>query len=426
MLNIIPTSSLDSIQLGHGHDLARGEIAGVDLGIDLDPGILGDHVVWDGHSFDDGDALVDDGVVLHVGHAQHAVDLLDAEPVQDVGHEGLEAHVLDAGDVLGALEVLARAVGAPLARVVHEVFGHFAQSAPFLAEVDDHAGPALLRLLDGFLDAEDQVRPARADVGAEDVAAVALVVHAQGEPDLFVGHVGRVAEAVDGQPADRGHKDFDVVAGDELGIRAARVFKESSSQRALLDSKPFGHPGQVPDGLDGEFGHAELTTLVDADLAVGLQSPRSDALFQFRDFHVGLGNCDCWSDVDVLVLDYVIEQPGCKMAEGVHGDDLLFAVPCRKGTDAHRRFSVGEVRFVSQVQMVAGDGQGVVYGIGTSVSTDGISSPNGIVVTTDDDRPTFGIIFVAPFERDRVDARLTWIRGEDNAGNGRSFFGGGR
>lgn len=53
-----------------------------------------------------------------LAHAQHAVDLLDAKPVQDVGHEGLEAHVLDAGNVLRPLEILGRAVLAALPGVV--------------------------------------------------------------------------------------------------------------------------------------------------------------------------------------------------------------------------------------------------------------------------------------------------------------------
>lgn len=43
--------------------------------------------------FQDRNSLFHDGVVLHIRHGEHAVDLLDAEPVEDVRHEGLEAHL---------------------------------------------------------------------------------------------------------------------------------------------------------------------------------------------------------------------------------------------------------------------------------------------------------------------------------------------
>ena len=58
---------------------------------------------------------------LHVAHADEVVDLRDAEPVQDVGHQGLEARVLDAGHGLGAVEVLLRLVPSFLSftHVVH-------------------------------------------------------------------------------------------------------------------------------------------------------------------------------------------------------------------------------------------------------------------------------------------------------------------
>lgn len=41
-----------------------------------------------------------------LAHAEHAVNLLDAEPVQNVRHQSLESHVLDSGNVLGSLEVV--------------------------------------------------------------------------------------------------------------------------------------------------------------------------------------------------------------------------------------------------------------------------------------------------------------------------------
>ena len=71
----------------------------------------------------------------------------DAEPVEHVRHQLLEAHVLHAGDAFGAVEIGVGAVAAalPLARVVDQEFGDLAEGAALLAVVDDDADPALLR-----------------------------------------------------------------------------------------------------------------------------------------------------------------------------------------------------------------------------------------------------------------------------------------
>ena len=78
-------------------------------------------------------------VVLHVRHRHEAVDAADAEPVQHVRHQLLEARVLHAGDAFGALEIGRRLVAArlALARVVDQELGHLAERAAFLAVVDD-------------------------------------------------------------------------------------------------------------------------------------------------------------------------------------------------------------------------------------------------------------------------------------------------
>ena len=41
-----------------------------------------------------------------LAHAQHPIDLLDTEPMKDIGHQGLKAHVLDASHVFGSLEII--------------------------------------------------------------------------------------------------------------------------------------------------------------------------------------------------------------------------------------------------------------------------------------------------------------------------------
>src|SRR5258708_4693080 len=182
-----------------------GEVAGRLLGIHLDHRLRRDEVVRDLDALDDFDAAVDDRFELDAAHRDEAVDAGDAEPVQHVGHQLLEAHVLHAGDAFGALEIGRGAVAAvlALARVVDEELGDLAERASFLAVVDDHAGAALLRRGDAHLDAMREIGPAGADVRAEDVGAVALVMDAAGELPRGVGDGGEVLEEIDRDAPDR-------------------------------------------------------------------------------------------------------------------------------------------------------------------------------------------------------------------------------
>ena len=68
-----------------------------------------------------------------------------------------------------------------LARVVDQELRHLAERAAFLAVVDDEARrrPAARSRMHSSI-AVREVGPAGADVGAEHVGAVALVVHARG------------------------------------------------------------------------------------------------------------------------------------------------------------------------------------------------------------------------------------------------------
>ena len=55
---------------------------------------------------------------VHVAHRDHIINLLYPQPVQDVGHERLESHVLYACDELRGFEVLVSRVAAPFSEVV--------------------------------------------------------------------------------------------------------------------------------------------------------------------------------------------------------------------------------------------------------------------------------------------------------------------
>ena len=57
----------------------------------------------------------------HITHANHMIHLLDPEPVQNVGHECLESHILHTSNHLGRLEVAVSTVTTTLAEIVDEV-----------------------------------------------------------------------------------------------------------------------------------------------------------------------------------------------------------------------------------------------------------------------------------------------------------------
>src|SRR5277367_6414719 len=177
-ISLVEAATLGAAQFP-GAWLARGrEIPGSLLGVHLDRGVLRHQIVGDRDLLADRDALRGQRLMFHVRHRDPTVDAANAEPVEDVRHQLLEAHVLHAGDALGAAEIGVGAVAAllTLPRVVDEELGDLAESAALLAVIDDDADPALLRGLDADLDAVHQIGPASANIRAEDVRAVALVM----------------------------------------------------------------------------------------------------------------------------------------------------------------------------------------------------------------------------------------------------------
>ena len=52
--------------------------------------------------------------------------------------------------------------------------GNFSERPPFFPEVDDHSTSPFLGFLDRLLNSEYEIRPACADIGSENVAAIAL------------------------------------------------------------------------------------------------------------------------------------------------------------------------------------------------------------------------------------------------------------
>jgi hypothetical protein len=74
--------------------------------------------------------------------------------------------------------------------------GNFSKSSALLSEIDDDTAAAILGLLYSLLNTEDKVWSAGTDVGAKDITTIALVVDTKRKPDLLVGHLCRVTEAI--------------------------------------------------------------------------------------------------------------------------------------------------------------------------------------------------------------------------------------
>lgn len=97
----------------------------MNLCVNLDSAIFRDHFVRNWYPLMDWNSLLHNRIVLHavllldadsmkvvcqqnlLAHAEHAVDLGDAKPVQYIRHEGLKSHIFDTSNVLSPGEVFA-------------------------------------------------------------------------------------------------------------------------------------------------------------------------------------------------------------------------------------------------------------------------------------------------------------------------------
>ena len=70
------------------------------------------------------DACIDNSVIFQITHRNETMDLRHAQPPQGVWHKSLETRIGDAGNVLGAVEILRSLVTTfrSFPHVVHEVF----------------------------------------------------------------------------------------------------------------------------------------------------------------------------------------------------------------------------------------------------------------------------------------------------------------
>lgn len=79
---------------------------------------------------------------------------------------------------------------------------------------------------------------------------------------------------------------------------------------------------------------------------------------------------DSRSNLNVILIHGFFEQPRSQVTVRIHSHDLLLVGPLREGSDLCSGFSVREVRFVGDVEVLACYSKGVVDGVGASMSTD--------------------------------------------------------
>ena len=324
--------------------------------------------------------------------------------MEQVGHQLLEAHVLDARHAFGAVEVLRRriAAGLALARVVDQELGDLAQGAAFLAIVDDDAQPALLRHFHADLDAVREIGPAGADVGAEDVGAVALVVEAAGDLRLRLADLFHVAEEIDRGAADRRQEQFEVGTCDQLGVHAAGLLEERSAQIDLGHAEAFGDAGQPPHRLDRRLGDAHLAVGLE-DVAIRLETPRRHGVLDLRHGDVRLGDGDGRADVPAR-LQLVGEHRGHEMAPGIERHDLPGIEPSLERANQLGRRGVGEIGPVIGLEFVRGDGERAVDAVAAGMHANGVAL--GRIGHSAHDRPADGRVARTPHYWRRLHAAL--------------------
>ena len=201
-----------------GHTI-RCEVARGLLGRDLDLRIRRDKLVRNGNALDDFHPLINERVVFQITHRNEPIDSPQAKPMDHVRHKLLEPGVLHTGHAFRAFEIGRRGVATllALARIVNKELRDLAKRAALLAVIDDHAKATRLRCSRTFFDPVDQIRPTGTDVGAEDVRAVALVMHTASDLCARVVQFLDLAEEIDCRSSNRRQKDLHIGARHQLG-----------------------------------------------------------------------------------------------------------------------------------------------------------------------------------------------------------------
>merc|ERR1711939_464328 len=156
-----------------------------------------------------------------------------------IGHKSLKASILDACNLFCALEVTFSRV-APflsLSCIVNQILQYFSQRSSLLSKINDDPATSLLCGLDAFLDSMSQIRSTSTDVAPKNITAVAFVVDAACEFDIFIRDRVWITPDINGQTTNRREKNLNIGTRDQLGIHSIGHTENRTTQVRLGSSK---------------------------------------------------------------------------------------------------------------------------------------------------------------------------------------------
>ena len=102
------------------------------------------------------------------------------------------------------------------------------------------------------------------------------------------------------------------------------------------------------------------------------------------------------------------------MSPRIHGYDLGGIEPRRVGRDVKGRLRVGVVWTVVRVELAHGNGERAVDRVASAVRANGIADANRVGVSAGNDWTSLPRVLRSPVERQRLDADLSRIGGQDD------------
>jgi hypothetical protein len=297
-----------------------------------------------------------------------------------------------------------------LAGVVDEEFGNLAERPPLFAVVDDDPDAALLCGLDANLDPVDEIGAASADVRAEHVRPVALVMdttgdHGAGLRDPFDG-----TEEIDRHAADRGQQDLEIGPSHEFGKHPPGLLEQGAPQIGLGDPEAGGQPGQMPHRIDRRLGDADLA-IVEQNLAVWPQGAVGEKRAELRGRNSRPSDRDGRTYVDAGA-DVFRKDLADKMAPGVERYDFRRIAPLGMRPDQGRRRGIGEVGPMVTRQSPGRHRKRAIDCVSPGVRADGIAVSR--LCGARHDGPAFGRAGRAPTQRNGASTSGSWVGSQTN------------
>src|SRR6516165_3502362 len=341
--SVLVEGAADGLDEGLGPRRLGRVVARCLLGLDLDAGIRWNELFRNGDALRDLDVLLDQRIVFHVAHGYEAVDAGETQPMDHIRHQLLKAGILHAGDAFSALEIGRGGVSSllALARVVDQELRHLAECASFLAVVYDDAQSGGLSAARAFFDTVDKIRPASADIGAEDVGPVALIMYPARNEGARVLQLLNVAEQIDGGASHRRQEDLEIEPGHELRKHSGCLLEQRATQSHFTRAETFRDSRQIPDRIDGDLDNGDGAILVH-HLTIAGETSDCERILDFMNIETCPGDGDRWPDIQPF-RNFRGEGFRCEMSPRVEGDDATGILPLRKRADIGGGVGIGKI-----------------------------------------------------------------------------------